>query len=106
MPRDHLEIAARFAQIAAEPGGARTHSQRVLEELKGNLPAPYGFVCIEAADTEKLDVLAAVGLDATAFRRLEARAASSALLRIFDMPEPMGLLVHDEPTLDFLAVEN
>src|SRR2546425_74747 len=102
MPFDHLEIVGRFTAVLAEPRGARTDCQLILDEISAQLPILYGFVCIEAANTEGYDVLAAVGLDASVFRRLEARAASSALLRVIERREPIDLLVNDEPTLDFL----
>lgn len=106
MALDYLEIVSRLTSITAESRGARTECQMIVNELSTRLGALFGFVCVEAVETETLSVLGSVGLDATEFRRLEARAATSALIRIFDLAEPIDLLVNDEPTLDFLIREN
>ncbi|MFZ1700412.1 MAG: sigma 54-interacting transcriptional regulator [Pyrinomonadaceae bacterium] len=103
MALDHLEVVSRFTAIIAESRGARTDCQQIVDELTQHLDVVYGFVCIEAAETERLDVLAASGLDVNDFRRLDARAGASALIRIFDLTEPTYLLVNDEPSLDFLV---
>ena len=101
MATDHLTIVSRFMDHAAGPGGPRTVCQSLLNDLISEMPARYGFVCAETRMGD-LEVLAAAGLDAVEYRRLEARASASALLRIFDVAEPIELLVNDEPTLDFL----
>jgi len=49
-------------------------------------------------------ILSAAGLDAAAYRRLEQRAASTALMRVFDQREVVYLLINDEPSLDFLVI--
>lgn len=77
----------------------------VLDALTAALNILYGFVCVESAESEKFDVIAASGLEAADFRRLESRAASTALVRVIDRREPIDLLINDEPTLDFLARE-
>lgn len=102
---DALEIVSRLATVLTEPRGARSDCQLILDELSSRLPVLYGFICTESAETDNYDVLAATGLDATTFRRLETRIGSSALVRVVDRREPIDMLVNDEPTLDFLTRE-
>jgi len=95
-----------MTSVLTEPKGLRTDAFRVLESIASDTGALFGFVCREVAESETLSVLASVGIDATAFRRLEARASSSALIRVLEHPEKLDLLLHDEPSLDFLAIDN
>ncbi len=98
-----LEWVASIAAIAAVSRGIRTDCGLIVERLNEILPARYGFVCLYQAESGRLDVIAATGIDSVAFRKLEGRAASTALMRVFDDVVPVTMLVNDEPTLDFLA---
>jgi Nif-specific regulatory protein len=100
---DLLGVFKQLTEVFALRGGARTHCQSILESLGPALSALYGFICIEHPEVDRFDVISATGLDPATFRRLEARAATSALVRVLDVREPIDLLVNDEPTLDFLS---
>ncbi len=98
-----LDLLAGIALITAKSRGIRTDCGLIIDRLKVNLAARYGFVCLYRNESGRLDLIAAVGIEAASFRRLELRATSSALIRVIDRVEPVTLLVNDEPTLDFLA---
>jgi len=100
-----IDIAEAFARITSEATGPRDASKRVVDALCHSAEALYGFVVREDQNAHGgLAILAAAGLDAVAYRRLEQRAASTALIRVFDQKEVAYLLINDEPTLDFLAI--
>ena len=103
MTINSLEIVTRITSIISATRGVRTDCGLIIGTLKDDLAAKFGFVGILQPETDRLDVVAAVGLEAADFRRLELRASSSALMRVFDLREPITLLVNDEPSLDFLA---
>ena len=102
---NRLDMIADITAIAAGSRGIRTDCGLIVERLREMLPARYGFVCLYQAASGRIDVIAATGIEAVTFRRLESRAASTALMRVFDRIEPVSMLVNDEPTLDFLADE-
>ncbi|MCZ2389639.1 MAG: sigma 54-interacting transcriptional regulator [Acidobacteria bacterium] len=102
-----IDIAESFARVRAENTGPRDTSLRIAETLCRSAEAIYAFVAkYDEAVSGDVSILGASGLDAAAFRRLEQRAAASALMRVFDLDEVIYLLVHDEPTLDFLSTDN
>lgn len=101
-----IDIAELFAEIQAETLGPRGSASRICETLCHSADAVYAFVMFDdAAASGEISLLAASGLDAVAYRRLEQRAGSTALMRAFDQKEVIFLLVHDEPSLDFLVIE-
>jgi len=100
-----LDIAEAFARITSEATGPRDASKRVIDELCHSADSLYGFVMREDQNvSDGYAILSAAGLDAATYRRLEQRAASTALMRVFDLKEVVCLLVNDEPSLDFLAI--
>ncbi|HEX3101671.1 MAG TPA: hypothetical protein VHQ01_07765, partial [Pyrinomonadaceae bacterium] len=98
-----LDLIAEITSIASGSRGIRTDCGLIIERLKEILASKYGFVCLYQPESGRLDVIAATGIEAAVFRRLERRAATTALMRVFDRVEPVTMLVNDEPTLDFLA---
>ena len=103
IPHNFIETLARITAITAESEGVRTDCRHILDVLKKDLAAIFGFVGILQTESDQLNIIGAIGLDATGFRRLETRAGTSALMRVFDLRESITLLVNDEPSLDFLA---
>lgn len=87
-----------------EPQGTRSDCQRLIETFVAATGSLYGFIGIENSESGEIEIVAASGLDAIAFRRLETRASRSALARILDNGESIDLLLNDEPSLDFLAI--
>lgn len=105
MRENALDIAETFAKITSETTGPRDAAKRVVETLCHSADSLYGFVLREDQNTtDGFAILSAAGLDAPAFRRLERRAASTALVRVFDQDEVLYLLINDEPSLDFLVI--
>ncbi len=99
----NLSILTGISLVTADSRGIRTDCGLILDTLKKELDVIFGFVGILQTETDKFDIIAATGLDAADFRRLETRAGSSALMRVFDLRESITLLVNDEPSLDFLS---
>lgn len=104
MPKTDLDLVADLANLTALTRGLRTDSQAIIDGIAAHTNAMFGFVMIENGEGS-VEIVATNGLDATNFRRLEQRAARSALMRVFEIAETMRLLINDEPTLDFLANE-
>lgn len=104
MATTDLDLIAELANIAALTRGLRTDSQAILDGIASHTDSLFGFVCLED-ESASIRIVASNGLDAANFRRLEKRAARSALTRVFDLVEPTRLLINDEPTLDFLSDE-
>ena len=91
-----IDIAELFAEIQAETLGPRGSALGISKTLCHSADAVYAFVMYDdAAMSGKLSLLAASGLDAAAYRRLEQRAGSTALMRALDQNEVIFLLVHD-----------
>lgn len=100
-----IDIAEAFARITSEATGPRDASKRVVETLCHSAGSLYAFVTRDDQNAPGgIAILSAAGLDAAAYRRLEQRAASTALMRVFDQNEVIYLLINDEPSLDFLVV--
>ncbi|MBX3283249.1 MAG: sigma 54-interacting transcriptional regulator [Acidobacteria bacterium] len=101
-----IEIAEEFAKIQAEAAGPRSASQSIAATLCGSAGALYAFVMYDdPSAASEVSILGASGLDAATFRRLEQRASSTALMRVFELDEVIYLLVHDEPSLDLLVID-
>lgn len=101
--QEHLDLTVLMTDVASEPAGLRSDSTRICEIMVSGLKALYGFVLFEDLETGEISVAAAAGLDAVAFRRLEARATRTALSRAIERGEADNILVNDEPSLEFLA---
>ena len=102
MAHDGIDIIARITSVTASPAGIRTDTTAMLEILKTDMGADLGFVCLRHTETGQVDVIAAVGLDAAAFRRLEARAEKSVLVRVMERGTPLFFSLENETTLSFL----
>jgi Nif-specific regulatory protein len=102
MSENPLDLIASIAAIAAEPRGLRSDCQRIIEAINKELETLFVFVYLKNFETDAVEVVAATGLDAVTFRRLEERIDRTALTRIFDTPVTTRLLVNDEPSLDLL----
>ena len=97
-----IDIVARITAMAGVSGGLRTDSTAILDILKAEMATEFGFVCLRRDETAPLEVVAAVGLEAAAFRRLEARAEKSVLIRVIERGSPLFFSTENESTLSFL----
>ena len=102
MQHNAIDIVARITAIAGISSGLRTDSTAILDILKAEMAAEFGFVCLRRDETAPLEVVAAVGLEAAAFRRLEARAEKSVLIRVIERGSPLFFSTENESTLSFL----
>lgn len=93
-------IAAKLA----EADGLRDGTSAVAADLLEALSARFAFVIGIQEDDDIADVLAASGLGAADFRRLESRIAKSGLWKIVELKKPMAIddLARDT-VLNFLA---
>ena len=101
-----IDIVARVAAITGFSSGLRTDSTAILDILRLEMAAEFGFVCLRRDETAPLEVIAAVGLHAAAFRRLEARAEKCALVRVIERGSPLFFSIDDESSLSFLDDAN
>lgn len=103
MASDGIEIIGRIAAAVAESWGIHNEAKVILQALSDQLGADFGFVCIYRSDTDRLQVIAAEGLDASDFRRLESRLQTDALTRVIRKGSPKIIALSQESTLEFLA---
>lgn len=82
MIANSIDIIGRIAADLVDSRNARSDAKSVLEKLCDELDAELGFVCLDRRDTRRPEVVAAEGLDAAQFRRLEARIQSGSLTNV------------------------
>ena len=102
MTHNAIDIVARITAVAGASHGLRTECTSIIDILKTEMDAECGFICLRHAETGQIDVIAAVGLDAATFRRLESRAEKSVLVRVFERSSPLFFSLDNEATLAFL----
>ncbi len=101
---DWIDFLGRAAASLSDSPGIRTGAASVIENLSRALSASTIFLVRRRRDVDVAEILAAHGLGAADFRRLETRVSRSHLWRIFDTPSPS--ITRDLGTdrvLDFLA---
>ncbi len=102
MIRNEIDIVSRITAVTHDLKGIRTDSTAILQILSDEMSADLGFVCLRHAETGQIDVIAAAQMEAVTFRRLEARAAKSVLVRVMERGSPLFFSVENESTLGFL----
>jgi len=104
MKIDHLEIISWAATSLAEADGIRAGASPVIEHLTKALSAQIAFVALRHGDGEIADIIAAHGLGAADFRRLETRIVKSSLWRILNVSSPFVIDdMADDAVLNFLS---
>lgn len=99
-----MEFIARASGSLADADGIRAGSSTVVENLIRALGCRFGFVARRRHDSDVAEILAASGLGAADFRRLEERIARSSLWKMFHHTEPLEIdPLGDDPVLNFLA---
>src|SRR5580765_4614883 len=88
MKIDHLEIISWAALSLAEADGVRAGASPLTAHLTKTLSARIAFVALRHGDGEIADIIAAHGLGAADFRRLETRIVKSSLWRILNVSSP------------------
>jgi Nif-specific regulatory protein len=100
---DVLTVASKIGESLAASAGSASNLNSVLELMASETGALSAFMLLIQPETEKLVPAASHGLSVSSFRRLENRADSSVLRRVFDESTAVHINGSDaEPSLDFL----
>ncbi|MEQ1605800.1 MAG: sigma 54-interacting transcriptional regulator [Pyrinomonadaceae bacterium] len=101
---DQVELVSRTATALAEADGIRAASDAAVFHVVRALSAKIAFVALHQNDGDMADIVAAQGLGAADFRRLEERIAKSGLWKILDKSSPFVIdNLGDDHVLKFLA---
>ena len=101
---DHIGFISRVATTLADANGIRAGTDVVLEHMSRALPSRIAFVALRGRDGDIADIIAAKGLGAADFRRLESRLTKSGLWRLLHLSSPFVIDDLGEDTvLNFLA---
>lgn len=98
MKHSNIDLIAASAAAFADGNGLRDGSKITVESISNGLSADIAFIVRRRADSGVADCIAASGLGAADFRRLEVRIAKSSLWRIFQLSQPLAI--------DDLSVDN
>src|SRR5256885_16641043 len=82
MKIDHIEIIARAAALLADADGVRGGSTAVTTHLARVVLGQIAFVALRRGDGDIADIIAAHGLGAADFRRLETSLVKRRLWKI------------------------
>jgi Nif-specific regulatory protein len=101
---DRLEFIARASGSLADAPGIRAGCAAVIENIVRVLGARFGFIARRSGDSGAAEILAATGLGAADFRRLEERITKSILWKRFQATTPFAIeRLGDDGVLNFLA---
>lgn len=99
-----VDILTRAAALLAEADGLRTGTGLVAEQIARSLSAKIAFMALKRGDSSVADIVAAHGLGAVDFRRLESRIAKSSLWRMLSVSSPFVIdSMAEDAVLGFLA---
>ncbi len=104
MKSDNFEIVTRVATALSGNGTLRESCDEAINHISQSLPSRFAFVARKSADSGVADLIAACGLQAADFRRLEERLSKSSLWQILQIAKPLVIddLAND-PVLNFLG---
>lgn len=97
-----LDLIFRMTESVAKSRGIHADSKIILNSVTSHLDAALGFVCVNRKELGRFEIVAAAGLDAANFRRLEIRIQSSSLARVVQEKTRITLSMGDDDLLDFL----
>ncbi|MEP6850300.1 MAG: sigma 54-interacting transcriptional regulator [Acidobacteriota bacterium] len=100
--KNNLDLIAKITESVSRSRGIHAESKVILSELTGHVEAPFGFVCLDRPEAARMEIVAAAGLDASNFRRLETRAHSSLLSEVIREGLRVTIKSGDDDLLDFL----
>src|SRR4051794_11040162 len=104
MPPDPLLTVKLIAEALASAASLRDGCGAAVERITENLTASFTILARPSQDTGVADIIAANGLHAADYRRLESRLPKSSLWRILRAATPF--VIDDlgiDPVLNFLA---
>ena len=102
MVTNSLDLIARLTESVVRSRGIHADSKIIVGELTSHFGAAFGLVCLERRETDRLEIVAAAGLDAASFRRLEIRIQSSSLAKIIVENRRTITSIGEDNLLDFL----
>ena len=105
MKNESLEIIAHITATIAGLRGISSEAKIVLEELRDQFQAAFGFICVERREVAGPEVYAADGLDASSFRRLESRIQAGSLASAFKNIAQRSIPLSIDPSLAFLDAD-
>lgn len=88
MKADHFDIITRVATTFASGGTLRESCGEAIRHISQHLPSRFVFVARRSVDSGIADMIAACGLQAADFRRLETRLSKSSLWQILRLSKP------------------
>ncbi|MEO6654491.1 MAG: sigma 54-interacting transcriptional regulator [Pyrinomonadaceae bacterium] len=101
---DGIGFISRVATTLADANGIRAGTDTVLEHISRALLSRIAFVALRRRDSDIADIIAAKGVGAADFRRLESRLAKSGLWRMLHLSSPFVIDdLSDDTVLNFLA---
>ncbi|MBP6212505.1 MAG: hypothetical protein KA447_05635, partial [Pyrinomonadaceae bacterium] len=104
MKFDRIEFIARAAASLGDAEGIRAGSASVVENLNRVLGGRFAFVVRRRRDSDVAEIIAASGLGAADFRRLEERIAKSNLWKINLIASPFVIdELGQDRVLNFLS---
>lgn len=104
MKPDNFEIVTRVATALSGSGTLRESCDNAIKIVRDGLTSRFVFIARKSADSGVADLVAACGLQAADFRRLEERLSKSSLWQILQLAKPFVIddLAND-PVLNFLG---
>jgi Nif-specific regulatory protein len=107
MSFDILDTVSKISDSLAASAGSASNLNFVMDLITSETGAVSSFMLLMQPETEKLIPVASHGLSVSDFRRLEVRADSSILRKVFDESTPLYLeAIKSEPTLDYLSADD
>ena len=104
---DVIDVISKISDSLSASAGSAPNLNVVMELIATETGATASFVLLMQPETEKLVPAASHGLSVSAFRRLENRADSSILRKVFDESTPLTIAdISSEANLDFLRGDN
>ena len=104
MKNDPIELVAEAAATLVDSDGLRAGAGLVAGQITRSLPAQIAFIALRRRDSSVADLIAASGLGAADFRRLESRITKSSLWRILTLAGPVAIdNLGGDNVLNFLA---
>ncbi len=101
---DQIEFIAHAAATLVDTAGIRAGAGVVIDHLTRVVSSQIAFVALRRRDGDLADIIAANGLGAADFRRLEERITKSSLWKIFDASSPFVIDdLSGDRILNFLA---
>ena len=104
MRASNFTSISQAASTLADSEGVRAGCSAIIEIVANDISSRIAFVALGRGDSSVADIVAADGLGAADFRRLEARITKSTVWQIFRLGKPVAIDdVSKDTALDHLA---